>query len=90
MKTQKIKITRKNGHYRVKGNGDRYLWLLAGGAINRGEMEPTFGYKLRRFFRRLTKTASAQIGKTITVAAIPGMASAADVPYIGLEDSIYG
>ena len=87
MKTQKIIITRKNGYYTVKGNGDRYLWQLAGGAMERGEMEPTFTQKLRRFFRRLWQTVNAQIDKTITVAMIPEATTAGDVPYIGiLED----
>lgn len=87
MKTQKIIIKRKNGHYTVKGNGDRYLWQLARGAMERGEMQPTFTQKVRRFFCRLGWTVNAQIDKTITIAALPEMVSAEPPEfYIGLED----
>lgn len=81
MKTQKIKI--KNG--KVYGSGNYYRLRLNSGEIISGTMEPTFGYKLRRLFRRIIKTANAQIDKTITIATIPEL-SAADIPVIGLEE----
>lgn len=81
MKTQKIKI--KNG--KVYGSGNYYRLRLNSGEIISGTMEPTFGYKLRRLFRRIIKTANAQIDKTITIATIPELPAAADIPVIGLE-----
>ena len=80
MKTQTIKI--KNG--KVYGSGNYYRLRLNSGEIISGTMEPTFGYKLRRLFRRLIKTANAQIDRTITIA--PPELSAADIPVIGLEE----
>lgn len=85
MKTQKIKI--KNG--KVYGSGNYYRLRLNSGEIISGRMEPTFGYKLRRLFRRIIKTANAQIDKTITIAALPEMVSAEPPEfYIGLEDCV--
>lgn len=82
MKTQKIKI--KNG--KVYGSGNYYRLRLNSGEIISGTMQPTFGYKLRRLFRRIIKTANAQIDKTITIATIPELPAAADIPVIGLEE----
>ena len=82
MKTQTIKI--KNG--KVYGSGNYYRLRLSSGEIISGTMQPTFGYKLRRLFRRLIKTANAQIDRTITVAALPEMTSAEPEYYIGLEE----
>ena len=81
MKTQTIKI--KNG--KVYGSGNYYRLRLNSGEIISGTMEPTFGYKLRRLFKRMFKTVNAQIDKTITIAAIPEL-PAADIPVIGLEE----
>lgn len=82
MKTQTIKI--KNG--KVYGSGDRYSLRLDSGEIISGRMIPTFGYKLRRFFKRAFRTVNAQIDKTITIATIPELPAAADIPVIGLEE----
>lgn len=81
MKTQKIKI--KNG--KVYGSGNYYRLQLNSGEIISGTMEPTFGYKLRRLFKRMFKTVNAQIDKTSTIATIPEL-PAADIPVIGLEE----
>ena len=82
MKTQTIKI--KNG--KVYGSGDRYSLRLDSGEIISGRMIPTFGYKLRRFFKRAFRTVNAQIDRTITIAALPEMTSAEPEYYIGLEE----
>ncbi len=81
MKTQTIKI--KNG--KVYGSGDRYSLRLDSGEIVNGKMKPTFGYKLRRFFKRPSLTANAQIDRTITIAALPEP-TADQIPVIGLEE----
>lgn len=55
MKNQIIRIKHQNGRYIVKGKGDCFTLRLSSGEIITGVMEPTFGYKLRRFLRRLGK-----------------------------------
>lgn len=82
--SQIIKIKRKNGKYVVKGNGDQYLWELANGAMKRGEMQPTFTMKLRRFFRRLRTELSYRIDELCSY--IVGSQKAAELPYIGIEE----
>ena len=52
----KSKVYRENGYYFNAKTGEQYLWQndapAAHRAIRRGEKNPTFGYKLRRFLRR--------------------------------------
>lgn len=84
MKTQTIKI--KNG--KVYGSGNRYSLRLDSGEIISGTMQPTFGYKLRRLFRRIFNTVNAKIDETITIATLPEMTSAEPEFYIGLEDCV--
>ena len=86
MKNQIIKIKHKHGRDVVVGNGNRYRLRLASGEIVTGDMQPTFGYQLRRFIRRLIRTANAQFDDTITIATIPELPAAADIPFIGLEE----
>ena len=86
MKNQIIKIKRKHGRDVVVGNGNSFSFRLASGEIVTGDMQPTFGYQLRRFIRRLIRTANAQFDDTITIATIPELPAAADIPYIGLEE----
>ena len=86
MKNQIIKIKRKHGRDVVVGNGNSFSFRLASGEIVTGDMQPTFGYQLRRFIRRLIRTANAQIDMRVTVAPVPQLPAAADIPYIGLED----
>lgn len=84
MKKQKIIITRKNGTYSIKGNGDRYLFELAKGAYERGEMQPTFTMKIKRFLRRLWLTYRHRIN--VMCDAIVGTPSAADCELIVWEE----
>ena len=86
MKNQIIKIKHKHGRDVVVGNGNSFSFRLASGEIVTGDMQPTFGYQLRRFIRRLIRTANAQIDMRVTVATIPQLPAAADIPVIGLED----
>lgn len=55
----KSKVYRENGYYFNAKTGEQYLWQddapATCRAIRRGEKKPTFGYKLRRFLRRLVK-----------------------------------
>lgn len=82
-KTQKIIIKRKGGVYSIKGNGDAYLLDLATGAFRRGEMEMTFGQKLRRFLHRFRLTANHWFDEAAQI-ALGTEVSASDVPVIGL------
>ena len=58
----KSKVYRENGYYFNANTGEQYLWQddapAAYRAIRRGEKKPTFGYKLRRFAKRLGKECS--------------------------------
>ena len=88
MKTQTIKIKVSNGREVVKGNGEHYRLRLASGEIVEGRMKPTFGYKLRRFCRRLRRCVIRRIDMMPIYSPIyyepPLMA--AEIPYIGLEE----
>ena len=61
MKNQIIRIKNQNGHCIVKGKGDHFRLQLSSGEIITGVMEPTFGYKLRRFLRRFGRACSRAI-----------------------------
>lgn len=84
MKTQKIIIVRKKGKYTIKGNGDHYLFQLAKGAYERGEMQPTCPMKIKRFLRRLWLTYLHRID--LMCDTIVGSPAAADCEFIGIED----
>lgn len=88
MKNQIIRIKHQNGRYIVKGKGDCFTLRLSSGEIITGVMEPTFGYKLRRFLRRLVKTANAKLEELQTYPHLYHEQSllAAEVPFIGLEE----
>ena len=90
MKNQIIRIKHQNGHCIVKGKGDHFRLQLSSGEIITGVMEPTFGYKLRRFCRRLVNTANAKLEELQTYPyphLYPEQSlSAAEVPFIGLEE----
>ena len=52
----KAKVIRENGYYWSR-SGEQYLWRQDDAAkrraVYRGEVKPTFRFKLRRFLRRL-------------------------------------
>ena len=80
---QKIIITRKDGVYTIKGNGDAYLLELANGAFHRGEMKPTFWQNVKRFFRCLSRAINEEIAECRQIARSTDT-PAAEVPFIGL------
>jgi len=90
----KSKIYRENGYYFNAKTGEQYLWqddsTVTRRAIRHGEKNPTFGYKLRRFLRRLVNTANAKLVELQTYPyphLYPEQSlSAAEVPFIGLEE----
>lgn len=92
MKNQTIKIKHKNGHDIVKGNGDYYRLRLSSGELVTGTMQPTFGYKLRRFCRRFAKTTSAKLAGLAKYSFMyyERPLLAAEIPYIGLEEERCG
>lgn len=55
----KVKVYRENGYYFNSKTGEQFLWEKGAPATRRairiGEKKPTFGYKLRRFLRRLRR-----------------------------------
>lgn len=67
MKTQMIKVKQKNGRPVLYGNGNRFQWEINDGITIEGRMNPTFRYKLHRFFKRLFQDMADQICKTVTI-----------------------
>ena len=55
----------------------------AAAALWQGDIEPTFGYKLRRFFRRAALTFNAKMDEAAAI-AYGADVPAAEVPFIGL------
>lgn len=83
--TVKIKYDKHGNVKKVTGNVGRTRMTRGALKLWKGEIEPTTGYKLRRFFRRLF----AEISEKAENAAcdyIVGTRSACDLPYIGIED----
>ena len=80
---QKIIITRKDGYYSIKGNGDAYLLELANGAFRRGEMKRTFWQNVTRFFRILGRCLTEWFDECAAI-AFGTEEDAEDVPVIGL------
>jgi len=81
MKNQIIRIKHQNGRYIVKGKGDCFTLRLSSGEIITGVMEPTFGYKLRRFLKRMANEISH---RAEMASHYYDEESVAAVPYIGL------
>lgn len=66
-------------------------WTRAGRgafALNRLKVNPTFGYKLRRFFRRLPDIINEMIedARVIATTPAPSAVCADELPLIGLEE----
>lgn len=51
----------------AKGNADDYHIGLAAQKLRNREIEPTFTYKVGRFFKRLVKTCIITIDEALTV-----------------------
>lgn len=83
-RTIKIKFNSRGEVKKVVGNVGRTRMNLAAYHLHCGNIQPTFGAKLARFFRRLNhfiKMKAVHASDYIT-----GMPQAAELPYIGLEE----
>ena len=78
--TVKIKYDRDGTVKKIKGNIGQTRANRAARELWKGNVEPTFGYKARRFVKRLATEISAR------AAIFCEEESVKAVPYIGLED----
>ena len=86
--TIKVKIDRNGNVRRVVGNVGQTRMNKAAAALWQGNIEPTFGYKLRRFIRRFAKTADHWFNEAAQI-ALGTDVPASDGPVIGLlEDRV--
>lgn len=83
MTSIKIKFDRHGDVRHVVGNVGQTRMNKAANELWRGNIEPTFSYKLRRFIRRFAKTADAWIDGCAKI-ALGTDEAAEDVPTIGL------
>ena len=83
MTTIKIKIDRHGDVRHVVGNVGQTRMNKAANELWRGNIEPTFGYKLRRFIKRLVWTFNAKMDEASRIAYSTDT-PAAEVPFIGL------
>ena len=72
----------------IKGNIGYVAQDCAAAKLHRHEVMPTFGYKLRRFCRRLRNYLAYQAD--IACSHIVGSQTAASMPYIGIEENSRG
>ena len=77
---KKITVHFKNGKIIAKGNADDYHIGLASQKLRNREIEPTFTYKVGRFFKRLLKTCIATIEEALTV----GNPNEVEITYIDI------
>ena len=66
--TIKVKIDRNGNVRRVVGNVGQARMNKAAAALWQGNIEPTFSYKLRRFFRRAALTFNAKMDEAARIA----------------------
>ena len=69
----------------IKGNIGQTRANRAATALRFGKIEPTTGYKLRRFIRRALNELSVRAEAAYAYHTV-GTPSAAETPYIGLEE----
>ena len=81
--TIKVRIDRNGNVRRVVGNVGQTRMNRAAAALWHGDIEPTFGYKLRRFIRRAAITFNVKMAEAAAIAYGTDV-SAAEVPFIGL------
>lgn len=87
--TIKVKIDRNGNVRRVVGNVGQTRMNRAAAALWHGDIEPTFGYKLRRFIRRAAITFNVKMDEAAAIAYGTDV-SAAEVPFIGLLEERTG
>ena len=85
--TIKVKIDRNGNVRRVIGDVGQTRMNKAAAALWHGDIEPTFSYKLRRFFRRAAKTFNAKMDEAAAI-AYGTDELACEVPFIGLEEHV--
>ena len=83
--TIKVKIDRNGNVRRVVGNVGQTRMNKAAAALWHGDIEPTFSYKLRRFFRRAALTFNAKMDEAAQI-ALGTDVPASEVEFIGLEE----
>lgn len=81
--TIKVKIDRNGNVRRVIGDVGQTRMNKAAAALWHGDIEPTFSYKLRRFFRRAALTFNAKMDEAAAIAYGTDV-PATEVPYIGM------
>ena len=81
--TIKVKINSNGEITRVIGNVGQTRMNRAASALWAGNIEPTRGYKLRRFIKRLVWTFNAKMDEASHIARSTDT-PAAEVPFIGL------
>ena len=86
--TIKVKIDRNGNVRRVIGDVGQTRMNRAAAALWHGDIEPTFSYKLRRFFRRAALTFNAKMDEAAQI-ALGTDVPASEIEYIGLlEDRV--
>ena len=83
-RTIKIKFNSNGEVKKVVGNVGRTRMNLAAYHLHRGDIQPTFGAKLVRFFRRLNRFIKIKAEHASDY--IIGTPQAAALPYIGIEE----
>ena len=81
--TIKVKIDRNGNVRRVIGDVGQTRMNKAAAALWHGDIEPTFSYKLRRFFRRAALTFNAKMDEAAAI-AYGADEPACEIEYIGL------
>ena len=83
--TVKIKFDRRGEVGKITGNVGRTRMNRGALELWKGNVEPTVGYKLRRFIRRALNELSVRAEAAYAYHTV-GTPSAAEMPYIGLEE----
>lgn len=81
--TIKVKIDRNGNVRRVIGDVGQTRMNKAAAALWHGNIEPTFGYKLRRFVKRAVLTFNAKMDEAAQI-ALGTDVPASEIEYIGL------
>ena len=83
--TVKIKYDRHGAVKKITGNIGQTRANRGALELWKGNVEPTTGYKLRRFIRRALNELSVRAEAAYAYHTV-GTPSAAETPYIGLEE----
>lgn len=88
MSSLKVKFDRHGNVIKVVGNVGRTRMNRAANELWHGNIEPTFGYKLRRFVHRVVERFNRACENATE--HIVGSQTAAEMPYIGIEEHSRG